>query len=228
MSFRHQLLIVPFPIKARKRTTSSYQIYPNRRAIPGSNQRQLKTELNKQTHIRLAGKFEERCRAAKFHTVDEVFALEVEQVDRHLAGDQAHTGFQAEVAQFGDGGDAFVLDLLLHHHGGHAFHARQHLHEVGHGDGHRHGGVAERGDLEFAEILLEQGEAVEGEKDADFVIQRRCGGGEDEGRVGPVERTLAGNEGEFFHYARLRMKKVYSPSPSAKDNSSLPVCLQNA
>ena len=55
---------------------------------------------------------------------------------------------------------------------------------------HRHAGVAERTDLEVADVLAQELQPVEGEEHRHVPPERRGGRREDERRVGPIERAL--------------------------------------
>jgi hypothetical protein len=52
--------------------------------------------------------------------------------------------------------------------------------------------------LHVRQITLEQLQSVEGEEDLHLVAQRRGGGGEDEGRVGHVQRPFGRDDGHAF------------------------------
>src|SRR5450631_3572890 len=51
---------------------------------------------DEQADVGLAGKLQERRRAAVLDTVDELAPFELEQVHRHLAGDELHVGLEAQ------------------------------------------------------------------------------------------------------------------------------------
>lgn len=69
---------------------------------------------------------------------------------------------------------------------------------------HRHAGIAQRADLEVADILLQQVEAVEGEKDLHVPAQCSGSRAEDEGRVGPIERAFGRDDGHRGRLGRLQ------------------------
>ncbi len=148
----------------------------------------------------------------------EIVAGEAEEVHRHLAADQLHVGLDAGAAKLLDAGDALVVDRLLHERGGHRLEPRHNgLHRVrnvpvdgleplrAEGHLHRHAGVAERAHLQVADVLSQQPEAVEGEEHRDVPAERGGGAGEDEGRVGPVEGALGGDDG---HRGRLLLAQL--------------------
>src|SRR5574340_1182368 len=159
-----------------------YKRHIKRAEQVGSFSSRKHRDLDKQADVGFAGKFEEGGRATVFETVDEVGMLEAEQLDRHLAGDELDFRFLAQLAQVGDGCHAVVGDGLLHQGRRYVFVAGdERLDGVGHvpvdaleplraeGNFHRHAGVAQRADLESAQILAYQLQSVEGEEDLDFI-----------------------------------------------------------
>ena len=76
------------------------------------------TKLDKKAHVCVPRHREECGRADVFFDFgNEVLVRETEEIDRHLAADQAHIHFYAHIAQLFDGCHPFVFEGLLHERG---------------------------------------------------------------------------------------------------------------
>src|SRR6266508_3847968 len=81
--------------------------------------------LDEHGHVGVAGLGHEGGGAGEMHALDEVVRRVAEDVDGHLAGDEAYLGLAGAAQEFADRGDVLPGELLAHHRRGDGHHAGQ-------------------------------------------------------------------------------------------------------